>query len=67
MRKDIWDRYLLQVYYQEKYPQKKGNVSFDYLKENTLNLLYNSLGFKLFRFRFIIELKITKLVEKLKQ
>lgn len=68
MRKDIWDRFLLREYYEKEIlNNNKFDIPFEMLLDDELDLIYNSFGFKVFRFIYKISLYLNKISLKLKQ
>lgn len=62
MRKDIWDRYLLRMYYEENLlGRNRYDVPFEFLFDEELESIHNSLGFAIFKLRYSISLFITKI------
>lgn len=67
MRKDIWDRYLLRMYYEENLIGRNGyDVPFEFLYDEELDSIYNSIGFAFFKLRYSILLFMKKIANALK-
>lgn len=67
MSKDLFHSYLLRVYYEENLIGRNGyDVPFEFLYDDELESIYNSLGFAIFKVRYSILLFITKVANALK-
>lgn len=68
MSKDLFNSYLLRVYYEEELIGKTSyDIPFECLYDHELEVIHNSFGYAIFRLRYKISVFIEKLVEKLKQ
>jgi hypothetical protein len=67
MSKDLFHSYLLRVYYEENWIGRNGyDVPFEFLYDDELESINNSLGFAIFKVRYSILLFITKVANALK-
>jgi len=67
MSKDLFHSYLLRVYYEENLTGRTGyDIPFEFLYDDELDAIYNSLGFAIFKVRYSISLFITKIAKALK-
>ena len=68
MSKDLFNSYLLRVYYEENLIGIRGyDIPFEFLYDDELESIYNSLGFALFKLRYSIMAFITKIANALKK
>lgn len=66
-KKDLFFEYLLREYYEQKLSNRSGfYIPFEFLYDDELEAIYNSIGFAFFRLRYQIYIHIKKIVEKLK-
>ena len=67
MSKDLFNSYLLRVYYEENLIGCKGyDIPFEFLFDDELERLHKSLGFAIFKLRYSILVSITKIANALK-
>lgn len=67
MSKDLFHSYLLRVYYEENLIGRNGyDVPFEFLYDDELESINNSLGFAIFKVRYSILLFMTKVANALK-
>lgn len=67
MSKDLFHGYLLRKYYEENLIGRKGyDVPFEFLYDDELESINNSLGFAIFKVRYSILLFMTKVANALK-
>lgn len=66
MSKDLFNSYLLRVYYEENLIGRTGyDIPFEFLYDDELEVLHNSFGFAVFRLRYkISQLKIRESLDK---
>lgn len=66
-KKDLFFEFLLREYYEKKLSNRTGYyIPFEFLYNDELEAIYNSIGFVFFRLRYQISICIKKIVEKLK-
>lgn len=68
MNKDLFHSYLLRVYYEENLIGRTGyDIPFEFLYDDELEAINNSLGFAFFKLRYSISVFIDKIVIALKK